>query len=56
MYEKRFTFSGDAEIVHGVTTGVSAFDRSTTISVLANPSITEEDFVPSGHAFPLLLI
>lgn len=49
----RFTFSVDAETVHGVTTGVSAFDRSATIRVLADPSSTEKDFVHPGHTFPL---
>lgn len=49
----RFTFSVDAEADHGVTTGVSAFDRSTTIKVLADPSSTKKDFVHPGHTFPL---
>ncbi|MCF7907990.1 MAG: bifunctional 3,4-dihydroxy-2-butanone-4-phosphate synthase/GTP cyclohydrolase II [Candidatus Omnitrophica bacterium] len=37
----------------GVTTGISAFDRSRTISVLINPESKPSDFTKPGHLFPL---
>jgi len=37
----------------GVTTGISAFDRSRTISVLINPQSKTDDFTKPGHVFPL---
>ncbi|GFZ79390.1 hypothetical protein RLOatenuis_1140 [Rickettsiales bacterium] len=38
----------------GVTTGVSAFDRSHTIAALTNPNTTREDIVSPGHIFTLI--
>jgi 3,4-dihydroxy 2-butanone 4-phosphate synthase/GTP cyclohydrolase II len=46
-----FTVSVDA--AEGITTGISAFDRSSTIQILANPSGTPEELVQPGHVFPL---
>jgi 3,4-dihydroxy 2-butanone 4-phosphate synthase/GTP cyclohydrolase II len=37
----------------GITTGISAFDRSRTIEVLINPQARPEDLVRPGHIFPL---
>ena len=37
----------------GVTTGISAHDRSRTIEVLIDPKTKPEDLVRPGHAFPL---
>lgn len=37
----------------GITTGVSAPDRSKTISLLANPLSKRDDFVIPGHSHPL---
>lgn len=37
----------------GVTTGISAFDRSRTIEVLINPNSKPEDLIRPGHIFPL---
>ncbi|WP_237321153.1 bifunctional 3,4-dihydroxy-2-butanone-4-phosphate synthase/GTP cyclohydrolase II [Streptomyces sp. JJ36] len=48
-----FTVSVDAAPAHGVTTGISAADRATTIRLLADPSATAGDFVRPGHVFPL---
>ncbi len=36
------------------TTGISAFERSNTISELANPRSSGDDFVRPGHIFPLI--
>lgn len=46
-----FTISVDARI--GVTTGISAYDRSRTIRVLIDPTATREDLSSPGHIFPL---
>jgi 3,4-dihydroxy 2-butanone 4-phosphate synthase / GTP cyclohydrolase II len=46
-----FTMSIEAR--HGVTTGISAADRSHTIRVAAEPSSRPEDLVTPGHVFPL---
>lgn len=46
-----FTISVEAR--EGVTTGISAFDRSVTIRKLADPTATLDDFVMPGHVFPL---
>jgi 3,4-dihydroxy 2-butanone 4-phosphate synthase/GTP cyclohydrolase II len=37
----------------GVTTGISAHDRSRTIEVLINPQSKPEDLIRPGHVFPL---
>lgn len=41
------------EAARGITTGVSAFDRSRTISVASNPKSQASDIVMPGHVFPL---
>lgn len=48
-----FTVSVDASAVHGVTTGISAADRATTIRLLASGDSVSGDFVRPGHVFPL---
>lgn len=47
-----FTVSIDADEKFGVTTGISAFDRSKTIEVLINPSSKPSDLRRPGHLFP----
>src|SRR3982750_2406419 len=51
MYKTDFTVSVDA--ARGVTTGISAFDRATTILALSNPKCSPEDLNQPGHIFPL---
>ena len=46
-----FTVSVDA--THGISTGISAHDRSATIAILADPFSKPEDLVQPGHIFPL---
>ena len=46
-------FTVSIEARHGVTTGISAADRSHTIRVAANPHARSEDIVTPGHVFPL---
>ena len=51
MYRTDFTVSVDA--ARGVTTGISAQDRATTIRTIADPVSTPDDLVQPGHVFPL---
>jgi 3,4-dihydroxy 2-butanone 4-phosphate synthase / GTP cyclohydrolase II len=46
-----FTLSVDAR--DGVSTGISAADRATTIRKLVDPATTPTDLVRPGHVFPL---
>ncbi|MFJ8750942.1 bifunctional 3,4-dihydroxy-2-butanone-4-phosphate synthase/GTP cyclohydrolase II [Streptomyces sp. NPDC102441] len=48
-----FTVSVDASADHGVTTGISAADRATTLRMLAGGKAGPGDFVRPGHVFPL---
>jgi len=50
-FETAFTISIEAR--EGVTTGISAADRSRTIQVAIDPSKGPEDIVQPGHVFPL---
>ena len=47
-----FTQSVDAK--RGTTTGISAFDRATTVKALIDPATSPADFVSPGHLFPLI--
>lgn len=47
-----FTVSIDA--TKGISTGISASDRSRTVALLANPKTKASDFVRPGHIFPLI--
>ncbi len=47
-----FTVSVDAK--HGLTTGISAEQRSNTVRALANGNMGAGDFVRPGHVFPLI--
>ncbi|GAQ66028.1 bifunctional 3,4-dihydroxy-2-butanone-4-phosphate synthase/GTP cyclohydrolase II [Streptomyces scabiei] len=48
-----FTVTVDAAPRHGVTTGISAADRATTLQLLASGTAEPGDFVRPGHIFPL---
>jgi len=48
-----FTVSVDASAAHGVSTGISAADRATTLRLLAGGTAGPGDFVRPGHIFPL---
>jgi 3,4-dihydroxy 2-butanone 4-phosphate synthase / GTP cyclohydrolase II len=50
-YGTAFTISVEAR--EGVTTGISAPDRSRTIQVAIDPKARAEDLVQPGHVFPL---
>jgi 3,4-dihydroxy 2-butanone 4-phosphate synthase/GTP cyclohydrolase II len=51
-FHTAFTVSVDAR--NGITTGISAFDRATTVQRLADPAAERKDFVIPGHVFPLV--
>ncbi|MBI4379157.1 MAG: bifunctional 3,4-dihydroxy-2-butanone-4-phosphate synthase/GTP cyclohydrolase II [Nitrospinae bacterium] len=53
--ESRFgtAFTVSIEARHGVTTGISAHDRATTILTAIDPGTKPEDLVKPGHIFPL---
>ena len=52
-FKTAFTVSIDAHPKFGVTTGISAFDRATTIQTAIRPDAKPEDLVKPGHVFPL---
>jgi len=48
-----FTISVDGHPRFGITTGVSAHERATTIKLLINPTSKPADLCRPGHIFPL---
>ena len=51
-FETAFTVSIGA--TNGVTTGISAADRSLTIKTAINPNASENEITTPGHVFPLI--
>ena len=47
-----FTVSVDYKV--GITTGVSATERASTVRALADNSVVHSDFIRPGHIFPLI--
>ena len=47
-------FTVSIEAKEGVTTGISAHDRSRTIAVAIDPTRDHADIVTTGHVFPLI--
>jgi 3,4-dihydroxy 2-butanone 4-phosphate synthase / GTP cyclohydrolase II len=47
-----FTVSIDAK--KGISTGISAHDRSKTIKIAIKKNVTSNDFVSPGHVFPIV--
>ncbi len=47
-------FTVSIEAKDGVTTGISAADRSKTIAVAIDPTLDHHDIVSPGHVFPLI--
>ena len=50
-FSTAFTVSIEAK--HGVSTGISAQDRATTIKTVVNPATKPEDIARPGHVFPI---
>src|SRR6185295_20153252 len=51
-YRTAYTVTVDASARFGVTTGISAQDRATTIRVVVDPASTPADLRHGGHVFP----
>jgi len=47
-------FTMSIEAAKGVTTGISASDRATTVLAAVNPNALPDDLVQPGHIFPLM--
>jgi 3,4-dihydroxy 2-butanone 4-phosphate synthase/GTP cyclohydrolase II len=52
-YRTAYTVSVDASRRFGVTTGISAQDRATTVRVAVDPATVPADLRHGGHIFPL---
>ena len=52
LFSTNFTVS--IEAAEGVTTGISAADRATTIQAAVAPDAKPEDLVQPGHIFPIM--
>jgi 3,4-dihydroxy 2-butanone 4-phosphate synthase/GTP cyclohydrolase II len=52
-YRTAYTVSVDASPRFGVTTGISAHDRATTVQVAVDPAAVPSDLRHGGHIFPL---
>jgi 3,4-dihydroxy 2-butanone 4-phosphate synthase / GTP cyclohydrolase II len=47
-------FTVSVDVRHGLTTGISAEQRTNTVRALANRNMGANDFVRPGHVFPLV--
>lgn len=46
-------FTVSVDLMHGISTGISAQDRAKTIRAIVDPASTPEHFARPGHIFPL---
>jgi 3,4-dihydroxy 2-butanone 4-phosphate synthase/GTP cyclohydrolase II len=51
---KKTAFTVSVDYKPGITTGVSAQERSNTVRALADLSVSASDFIRPGHVFPLI--
>ena len=51
---KKTAFTVSVDYKPGITTGVSAQERSNTVRALADLSVVASDFIRPGHVFPLI--
>ena len=49
----RTDFTVTVDAAEGISTGISAYDRTRTIQILADPNSHPEQLVQPGHVFPL---
>src|ERR687897_1523330 len=47
-------FTVSVDVKHGLTTGISAEERTNTVRALANHNMGSGDFARPGHVFPLI--
>jgi 3,4-dihydroxy 2-butanone 4-phosphate synthase/GTP cyclohydrolase II len=52
--KRKTAFTVTVDLAEGITTGVSAIERTATINALANPKTKAQDLVRPGHIFPLV--
>lgn len=50
------SFLTPIDFKHGISTGVSAFDRAKTLRAVVDDSVSSEDFITPGHIFPVLAV
>lgn len=50
---QRTDFTASVDAAEGITTGISAYDRTQTIRILADPQGLPQQLVQPGHVFPL---
>ena len=48
------SFATSIDVRYGITTGVSAHDRASTILRVVDQNVTKDDFVTPGHIFPIV--
>ena len=51
---RKTAFTVSVDLAEGITTGVSAVERTATIRALGSPSSESTDFIRPGHIFPLI--
>ena len=54
QYARKTAFTVSIDLAEGVTTGVSAQERTATIRALGSPTSRDSDFIRPGHIFPLI--
>ena len=52
--KRKTAFTVSVDLAEGITTGVSAIERTATINALSNPNTKADDLVRPGHIFPLI--
>ena len=52
--KRKTAFTVSIDLIDGITTGVSAQERTLTIRALANPQTSADNFSRPGHIFPLI--
>jgi len=52
--KRKTAFTVSVDLSEGITTGVSALERSATIRALANTTSQATDFIRPGHIYPLI--
>ncbi len=50
---KQTAYTVTVDAAHGISTGISAADRATTLRTLAAPATTAHDLIRPGHVLPL---
>lgn len=51
---RKTAFTVSIDLAEGITTGVSAIERTATIRAIASPTSQAGDFIRPGHIFPLI--